>query len=229
MRNGSPSFDDPAGAVAARTLEIVRDMAKDLQQRKSAPLQVQLESDLERDLGLDSLGRAELLHRLEREFRVRLSERLLAEAATPKDLVQGVLAAGPAGAMAPELAPLPQLELPEIVEPTRATTLVEALTAHVRAHGARPHLHLWQSDDKETTFSYVDLDNNAQRAAAGLLAAGLEPGSRVAIMLPTEFDFFAAFFAVLMAGCIPVPVYRPRPLAQVVARRQGFLRRRADE
>ena len=227
MRNGSRPTNDRAEAITARVLEIVRDLAKDLQPRKSVPLDVQLDSDLERDLGLDSLGRAELLHRLEREFRIQLSEQLLAEAATPMDLVKGVLAAQPAGSLAAELAPLAQLELPEVVEPTRATTLIEALAEHVRAHGSRPHLHLWQSDDEEKTFSYADLDSSARRAAAGLMAAGLEPGSRVAIMLPTEFDFFAAFFAVLMAGCIPVPVYppfRPAQIEEHLRRQAGILR-----
>lgn len=227
MRNGSRPTNDRAEAITARVLEIVRDLAKDLQPRKSVPLDVQLDSDLERDLGLDSLGRAELLHRLEREFRIQLSEQLLAEAATPMDLVKGVLAAQPAGSLAAELAPLAQLELPEVVEPTRATTLIEALAEHVRAHGSRPHLHLWQSDDEEKTFSYADLDSSARRAAAGLMAAGLEPGSRVAIMLPTEFDFFAAFFAVLMTGCIPVPVYppfRPAQIEEHLRRQAGILR-----
>jgi 1-acyl-sn-glycerol-3-phosphate acyltransferase len=220
-------MDERAKAVATRVLAIVRDLAKDLQPRKSVPLDVRPDSDLERDLGLDSLGRAELLHRLEREFRIRLSERLLAEAATPIDLVKGVLAAKPADVIAAELAPTPQPELPEIVEPTRVATLLDALGAHVRAHPSRPHLHLWLSDDEEETFTYSDLDGRARTAAAGLMAAGLEPGSRVAIMLPTEIDFFAAFFAVLMAGGIPVPVYPPFRPAQVeehLRRQAGILR-----
>ena len=220
-------MDERAEAVATRVLAIVRDLAKDLQPRKSVPLDVRPDSDLERDLGLDSLGRAELLHRLEREFRIRLSERLLAEAATPIDLVKGVLAAKPADVIAAELAPTPQPELPEIVEPTRAATLLDALGAHVRAHPSRPHLHLWLSDDEEETFTYAELDGRARTAAAGLMAAGLEPGSRVAIMLPTEAEFFAAFFAVLMAGGIPVPVYPPFRRAQVeehLRRQAGILR-----
>lgn len=47
----------------------------------------------------------------------------------------------------------------------------------------------------------------------GLQARGIEPGDRVAIMLPTAADFFPAFFGMLYAGAVPVPIYPPaRPV-----------------
>jgi len=52
-------------------------------------------SDLDRDLGLDSLGRAELVLRIDRAFKVHLPDRLLADASTPRDLLQALLAAAP--------------------------------------------------------------------------------------------------------------------------------------
>ncbi|HSG94572.1 MAG TPA: phosphopantetheine-binding protein, partial [Afifellaceae bacterium] len=53
---------------AREVLEIVRALALEL---KSAPgeLRVSLDSSLQRDLGIDSLGLAELLLRLERRFK----------------------------------------------------------------------------------------------------------------------------------------------------------------
>ena len=49
-----------------------------------------LEASLERDLGLGSLERVELLARLERTFAVRFPDRLVAEAETPADLVKAI-------------------------------------------------------------------------------------------------------------------------------------------
>ena len=47
---------------------------------------VGLDSSLERELGLDSLARVELVLRLEREFSVSLPEQALASSETPRDL-----------------------------------------------------------------------------------------------------------------------------------------------
>ena len=49
---------------------------------------MRLDSDLDRDLALYSLSRAELLLRLDRAFKVQLPERLIGEANSPKDLVK---------------------------------------------------------------------------------------------------------------------------------------------
>ena len=55
-----------------------------------------LDHSLERDYGLDSLSRAELLLRIERELGVEPEEALLSEAETPRDMLR-VLVAAPAG------------------------------------------------------------------------------------------------------------------------------------
>ncbi len=48
----------------------------------------------------------------------------------------------------------------------------------------------------------------AARSAASI-AARVEPGARVLIMLPPGIDFVPAFFGVLYAGAIAVPTYPP--------------------
>src|SRR5204862_3165199 len=53
---------------------------------------VALDSSLERDLGLDSLARVELVLRLEREFGASLPEQALASSETPRDLLRFLLA-----------------------------------------------------------------------------------------------------------------------------------------
>ncbi|MDA3785315.1 MAG: AMP-binding protein, partial [Deltaproteobacteria bacterium] len=51
--------------------------------------------------------------------------------------------------------------------------------------------------------------------ACGLQQRGLEPGQRVALMLPTSPAYFFCFFGVIMAGAIPVPLYPPARLSQI--------------
>jgi acyl carrier protein len=60
--------------VSARFLAIVRDLVWELHPhlRRSTP--VGLDSDFDRDLALDSLGRAELILRLDKAFKVRLPD-----------------------------------------------------------------------------------------------------------------------------------------------------------
>jgi 1-acyl-sn-glycerol-3-phosphate acyltransferase len=64
----------------------------------AAPQRVEMGSSLDRDLGLDSLGRAELLARLERAFGVTLPEAVLGDAETPADLLRALALAGAAQA-----------------------------------------------------------------------------------------------------------------------------------
>src|SRR6266487_6542633 len=71
-------------------LAIVQQLAIELHPHKHNALIVTLDSALERDLGFDSLGRMELLLRLERAFGVQLPEQVLASAEVLRDLVEAV-------------------------------------------------------------------------------------------------------------------------------------------
>lgn len=213
--------------VVAKFLRLVRDLVWELHPHMRRTVAIELDSDLDRELGLDSLGRAELVLRIDRAFKVRLPDRLLGEANTPRDLLAALLAASPdrgplLGTRAAESA-----ILPEVIAPHSAETLIEALHYHVTKHGSRPHILLWRGEDDEQRITYADLDRAARKVARGLLERGLAPGDRVAIMLPTEAAFFDAFFGVIYAGGVPVPIYPPFRRAQVedhLRRQAGILR-----
>ncbi|MGD9501693.1 MAG: AMP-binding protein [Methyloceanibacter sp.] len=192
----------------------------------SRPRIAGLTGSLERDWGFDSLTRAELLLRIERAFQVRLPDTLLGEAETLEDLLPAL-----AGAPALPSIDLAQAETVEegAVEaaPADLKTLTEVLDWHVNQHGDRVHVTLWQDVGAETRLTYRELAEGARIAAKGFVRAGLEPGERVAIMLPTSFEFFAAFFGVLYAGGVPVPIYppvRPSQLEEHLNRQAGILR-----
>ena len=212
---------EPDIAAASRLLGVVRELAAELRAKRAGEPRVGLDSDLDADLGLDSLGRSELLLRLQREFEVELPPALLAEAESPRDLLAAVLnaAAAESGGEARPVVTLPPLE-PEAETPVDATTLVEMLDWHADKHPERPHILL---PDDGRSISYAELAETARAAAHGLRAWGLEPGERVAIMLPTGADFFVAFYGIVYAGGVPVPIYPPARPAQL----EDHLRRQA--
>ena len=72
-------------------------------------------------------------------------------------------------------------------------------------------------------MSYSELAHSARGVAAGLVEHDIVPGNRVALMLPTGQDFFVAFYGILYAGAIPVPIYPPTRMSQL----EEHLRRQA--
>jgi 1-acyl-sn-glycerol-3-phosphate acyltransferase len=188
---------------------------------------VTLGSSLDRDLGLDSLVRVELLTRLEDALGVRLPNDLLVDAETPRDLVDGVSRSA---------AVLPARALTEVERPGRAVaelpldvgTLVDALEWHASVHPDRVHVRLLDDDPSvpEAFLSYATLRDRARSIAAGLAASDVRPGESVAVMLPTSVEYFAVFMGVLFAGAVPVPLYppsRPAQLDDYLRRQSGIL------
>ena len=210
-----------------RVLKTIRRLALELHPEWRRTLAVRPESDLDRELGFDSLARAELLLRLNRDFAIRLPDELIVEAATAADICAAVVSAAPAVRSGEARGAVEQTLLPESEAPEDATTLLEALAAHVGAHPDRPHVYLWHNEENEECLTYGALDKAARQVAQGLVDNGIGPGDRVSIMLPTSLAFFHAFFGVVMAGAIPVPIYPPLRRAQVedhLRRQAGILR-----
>ena len=60
--------------------------------------------------------------------------------------------------------------------------------------------------DSAHRLTYGEVADRVRRAAGGLEALGLAPGSRVAIVAPNTGPFFEAYFALSLAGLVAVPV-----------------------
>ncbi|OGI55801.1 MAG: acyl-phosphate glycerol 3-phosphate acyltransferase [Candidatus Muproteobacteria bacterium RIFCSPHIGHO2_12_FULL_60_33] len=213
---------DRSHNAEAVILDITRRLAAELRARPTAAREITLDSLLDRELGFDSLGRVELLARIEHAFNVSLTERALAAVETPRDLLRATQAARPGH---PPLAPAPPPPPPGTTEtpPAEVNTLLAVLDWHVRAHPARPHIYLIAETGEEEEISYAMLQRRADAVAAGLRKRDLLPGQTVAIMLPTGLEYFFAFYGVLRAGGIPVPIYPPARLSQI----EEHLRRHA--
>ena len=213
-------------AVDEQVLAIVGRLVNELSGGAARPT---LDDALDRDLGISSLERVELLLRLEQAFGVRLPDAVMAEAATSRDLVDAIQQAtsGAAAPAPPAYKTVSPLTAAPTSVPTAARSLVEALRWHAERSPDRTHIHLRNDDGTETRLTYGELESAGTALANGLQALGIAKGDRVAVMLRTERAFFETFVAALLIGAVPVPLYPPIRAEDLVAytrRQQGILR-----
>ena len=71
------------------------------------------------------------------------------------------------------------------------------------------------SKERDTFFPYTEVLRRARMAAGNLQAAGLRPGDRVAVILPTGIEFFDSFLGTQLAGGIPTALYPPFRLGKL--------------
>ncbi len=216
------------GTRERNLLAIVGELARELHPQHVRAGQISLSSRLERDLGIDSLGRTELVLRLERAFGARLPIRLVGEADTVGDLLLALEQADQSGATIGAAPAAPSLTA--IPAATEARTLLDVLEGHAARHPDRLHVTVLEDDATVVgSMTYRALAEAARAIAVGLIERDVMPGDRVALMLPTSVDFFAAFFGVLYAGAVPVPIYPPMQRSQIedYARRQAGILRNA--
>ncbi|MGH9011133.1 MAG: class I adenylate-forming enzyme family protein [Acidimicrobiia bacterium] len=83
----------------------------------------------------------------------------------------------------------------------RPRSLDQVLDTVAAAHPDRP---LVITDDR--TYSYADLVAWSTRLARGLVAAGVQPGDHVAVILANYPEFVAMTYAVARVGAVTVPI-----------------------
>ena len=92
IRRDTPTMK-PVADVSRLEADVLREVDALLLELKGrrAVAAVEPDASLEKDLGLGSLERVELLSRLEKRFHARVSETVLGEAETPRDLATAFL------------------------------------------------------------------------------------------------------------------------------------------
>ena len=198
----------PPSAVLDRVLEILKQLATEVGGDRAARA-VTRHASLDKQIGLGSLERVELLARVQSAFGRSFDEGFL-KLDTAFDIARAVVeGAGPQPQPTHDLpAAQPSLSAP----PEDATTLHEALWRRAEAEPDRPSVYLRQEDGREDSLSYGQLLKEAALVAGGLREEGLRRGDTVALMLPTGRDFLRAFQGALIAGAVPVPIYPPMRL-----------------
>ncbi len=212
----------PATDLPELEAGVVREVDLLLRELKGAraTLRVTPESLLEKELGLGSLERVELLSRLEKLFRAKVSASALSEALTPREVAEAFIHGEAEPSFEREAVTYrPSRHAP----PEQAHTLGEVLVTRARGEPDAVHVFMKEDGKPESTLTLGDLYSEALTIAGGLSASGIGRDDKVALMLPTSRDFLTSFMGVLLAGAVPVPLYPPFSMAglQEYARRQA--------
>jgi fatty-acyl-CoA synthase len=99
----------------------------------------------------------------------------------------------------------------------RYDTLIDAL--EYAATGATGFNFYDAKANLVRAYPYADLARDAREGALRLIAHGVKPGERLALIAETGPEFAAAFFAALYAGVLPVPL----PLPTSFGGRQAYV------
>src|ERR1044072_6867671 len=189
LARGNSRMDMDRPSREAELIVVVRELVRELSPQRLKRGDVTLASRLDRDLGIDSLARTELVLRIERTFRVRLPVTEVAEMETVRALAAAIDHAAPGGMtmLAPDVAAHTAPAL--IGQPDHAKTLTEMLDWHVENHP--DHIHVTVLQDENTvlgTMTYGDLRRAALTVTQGLIPRDIVPGDRIAMMLPASTD-----------------------------------------
>src|SRR5579862_6947527 len=165
---------DKVASVEARTLASVRQLLVELAaERGIEELSARgAAAHLERELGLGSLERVELMVRLGNATGNRLPDRVMAEAETVQDLIDAVRrkTAEPDGLPAEHFATASSpLSSPSSItidadleaKVRGAESLTEVLRLRGVAEPGRAHVHLYSEDDRLQTIAFGELYNRA--------------------------------------------------------------------
>ncbi len=223
MEPQSPLPDSPE--IQSQVQALLRQFLIELGSRRSLS-NLKPEASLERDLGLGSLERLEILSRLEKRFEIRFPDDILAQAETVDDLASAVantrheygqtqIPFGPVefaarhSGIESAIQPVVPPQFGFFCGESAPATLIDALQVHARQEPQRIHVNLQKGEWEHQKVRYGNLYEGGLAIAGGLLDRGLNRGDKVALMLPTGEEFLHTFLGVWLAGCVPVPIYPP--------------------
>jgi acyl carrier protein len=202
-------------AAGEQVCALARDLLIELGSHRALE-DVRPEAHLEKDLGLGSLERVELIARIGYAFHTSLPDSVAANAETVADLIAAVTFPSAASDLESDASAASAFSLSPVQAPSggpghlpEAQTLLDVLLHRATHDGPRPHIHLRDEKGAQHVITFGELYRSAAAIARGLRARGLQPGQAVAIMLPTSSEFYSCFFGAQLAGGFAVPIYPP--------------------
>jgi len=106
----------------------------------------------------------------------------------------------------------PQAALPN---PALPATLFECVQRAADLATHTDGVRFADRKEREIWLPWAEILDRALRSGAALRDAGVHPGDRVALVLPTDPIFLDAFFGVLAAGAVPAPLSPPLRLGRL--------------
>ena len=105
---------------------------------------------------------------------------------------------------------------PSFVEVPEGTSISTLLEDRVARTAGMPLLERRESPEgRWAPVTAAEFDDHVVAVARGLLAQGIEPGDRIAIMSRTRYEWTLLDYAAWAVGAVPVPVYETSSAEQV--------------
>lgn len=100
------------------------------------------------------------------------------------------------------------------IPPISAGNVTDQIEALVARNPSFPSVSI-QSEEGWSTITAAQFQDQVRSVAKGLVAEGLQPGDRVAILSRTRYEWTVADYAIWYAGCVTVPIYETSSPEQV--------------
>src|SRR6185295_8416993 len=101
-----------------------------------------------------------------------------------------------------------------MARPDPMANLTDAVAQHAReAPGAV--LFSRRRDERWEDVTAAQFHQEVLALAKGFVAAGIQPGDRVALLSPTRYEWTLADYAIWFAGAVGVPIYETSSEEQV--------------
>lgn len=208
-----------------KLLSVIKSFLIKLDRNRSA-LAVNTRSNLDKDLGIDSIAKVELFHEIEETFQLYLSDELLGQAMTVNDILEALKVGHSQISFKSDF--IQNAPSATQFSAKSSQSLVELLLYWAKREPQRPHIYYQDEKGSEKVITFKLLLENAQKVANGLYALGIRSHDTVAIMLPTSEAFFYCFMGVQLLGAVPVPIYppfRPDKIEEYALREEKILKK----
>lgn len=103
---------------------------------------------------------------------------------------------------------------PDAVDVDPSLTVPDLLWQTEQRFPDKPVL-AYRDGDRFVDIAAADFAEQVRRVAAGFIALGIEPGSRIALFSPTRWEFTLFDYAIWVAGCATVTIYETSSDEQV--------------
>ncbi len=160
-----PSLVTDVSGSQHDVIDIVREFIRELHGQRAKTSRSRRSSRLDRDLGIDSLGRTELILRLEHAFGVLPPAAIVAEVETVEDLLRAWNRRLRPRRLAPAERKPRRPPLPLVPPRPRRARLPEVLDWHVAQH--RDRMHVTVAGRRATMLETMTYAQLAQAARAG--------------------------------------------------------------